>query len=257
MVRFRKTSFFTNQTTVTPSIGSATPVSDGDLVGGLGVQFDENDRILDRNLVTFALTNRLIQRLWGGTTPHYRQVVRFRLAQSYNLTEEGRRGGLSPWSDLSGDLGVNFDNFETNTSFNYFPKQNVTNVKTRTALINDKGQFFEVGLERTYEITQGVRNVDRDKRVEDISFGLGFTSSPLNFVGQFVYDTNWKNSSSETQIKSWGYVAQFKPPGECWQINFTHGQKLGGDTRIDIGFEFNFDGIPKPAPPRSTLDQLR
>lgn len=249
--------FFARQSTVTPSLGSATPVSDGDLVGDLGVQFDENDRILDRNLITFALSNRLVQRLWGGQSPAYRQVVNFRLSQSYNLTEEGRQGGLSPWSDLAGLLTVRFDNFETNTNFNYFPKQNVTNVKTRTALINDKGQFFEVGLERTYTIVQGERRVDRKQRVEDVSFGLGFSSRPINFVGQFVYDTNWKNSESKSKIKSWGYVAQLKPPGECWQINFTHGQKIGGDTRVDVGFEFYFDGVPKPAPPRSTLDQFR
>lgn len=249
--------FFTRRTTVTPSIGSATPVSDGDLVGGLGIQFDENDRILDQNLVTFALTNRLVQRLWGGTSPAYRQVVNFRLAQSYNLTEQGRRGGLSPWSDLSGLLTMEFDNFVTNTNFNYFPKQNVTNVNTRTALINDKGQFFEVGLEKTYTIVQGQRRVDRRTRVEDLSFGLGFTSRPLNFLGQFIYDTNWQNSQSLSKIKSWGYVAQLKPPGECWQINFTHGQQIGGDTRIDVGFEFFFDGVPKPAPPRTVLNQFR
>ncbi len=248
--------FFPNQTSVSPSFGTSTPVSDGDLLGDLRVQFDENDRILDRNLITLGVTNRLIQRFWGGDANQYRQVVRFKLSQSYNLTSDATRNNQNRWSDLAGVLTVKFDNIETNTNLNYFPDQNVTNIKTRTALINNKGQFFELGLDRTYTIVQG-QDVVKQNRVEDISFGLGFTSSPLNFAGQLVYDANWKNTKGNSQIKSWGYVAQLKPPGECWQVNLTHGQKVGGDTRIDLGFEYNFDGVPKPPPPRSTLDQFR
>ncbi len=249
-------NFFPSQTFVTPSAGSATPVSDGDLRGGLGVQFDEVDRILDRNLITLSLNNRLIQRLWNGIAGQYRQVVQFKLSQSYNLSREAQQNGVSPWSDLAGLLTVRFNNIETNTNFNYFPKQNVTNVKTRTAFINDKGQFFELGLEKTYTIVQG-QDAEESKRVEDISFGLGFSTRALNFVGQFVFDNNFKNSSQGQQIKSWGYIAQLKPPGECWQINFTQDQQVGGDIRTLIGFEFSFDGVPKPAPARSTLDQFR
>jgi LPS-assembly protein len=198
----------------------------------------------------------LIQRLWNGTAGQYRQVVQFKLSQSYNLSREAQQNGVSPWSDLAGLLTVRFNNIETNTNFNYFPKQNVTNIKTRTAFINDKGQFFELGLEKTYTIVQG-QDAEKSKRVEDISFGLGFSTRALNFVGQFVFDNNFKNSSQGQQIKSWGYIAQLKPPGECWQINFTQDQQVGGDIRTLIGFEFSFDGVPKPAPARSTLDQFR
>jgi LPS-assembly protein len=252
----QKNSFFPDQSAVTPSFGTTTPVSDGDLVGPLGIQYDENDRILDRNLLTFALTNRLIQRFFDGQSNQYRQVVSFKLLQSYNMTQDATLNGQNRWSDLAGLLTVKFDNIETDSSFNYFPDQNVTNIKTRTAFINNKGQFFEVGLDRTYTIVQG-QPVIYSNRVEDISFGLGFTSGYVNFAGEVVYDANWKNSSSQAQIKSWGYVAQIKPPGECWQVNINQGQKVGGDTRIDVGFEFNFDGTPKPPPQRSALDKYR
>lgn len=251
-----KSPFFPTQSFVSPSVGSSTPVSDGDLQSGLGVQFDETDRILDRNLITFSLNNRLIQRLWSGDSSLYRQVVQFKLSQSYNLSEESRKSGISPWSDLAGLLTLRFNNIETNTNLNYFPKQDVTNIKTRTAFINDKGQFFEIGLERTFTIVQG-QKVDFNKRVEDISYGLGFSTSAMNFVGQFVYDSNYRNSENKRQIKSWGYMAQLKPPGECWQINFTQDQQVGGDVRTLISFDFSFDGVPKPAPARSTLDQFR
>ncbi|MFN8848013.1 MAG: LPS-assembly protein LptD [Bdellovibrionales bacterium] len=251
-----RSPFFPSKSFVTPSVGSSTSVSDGDIRSGLGLQFDETDRILDRNLITFSLNNRLIQRLWSGESSQYRQVVQFRLSQSYNLSEESKSSGIGPWSDLSGLLTVRFNNIETNTNFNYFPKQDVTNIKTRTAFINDNGQFYEVGLERTFTIVQG-QDVDINKRVEDISFGWGFSTGAANFVGQFVYDNNYRNSEDKKQIKSWGYLAQLKPPGECWQINFTQDQQVGGDIRTLIGFEFSFDGVPRPAPPRSTLDQFR
>ncbi|MFN9066837.1 MAG: LPS-assembly protein LptD, partial [Bdellovibrionales bacterium] len=79
-----RSPFFPSKSFVTPSVGSSTSVSDGDIRSGLGLQFDETDRILDRNLITFSLNNRLIQRLWSGESSQYRQVVQFRLSQSYN-----------------------------------------------------------------------------------------------------------------------------------------------------------------------------
>jgi LPS-assembly protein len=185
--------------------------------------------------------------------------MRFRLSQSYNFARDGLRPGQSRWSDLAGSLRVRLDNIETNTNINYFPDQKVTNIQTRTAFMNDKGQFFEVGFDRIYTIVQGQQTI-RSTRVEDISLGIGFTTGMLNLAGQVVYDANWRNAAAVTnrrEIKSWGYVAQLKPPGECWQVNLTQGQRVGGNARIDIGFEYNFDGVPKPPPARSILNQFR
>jgi LPS-assembly protein len=75
-------------------------------------------------------------------------------------------------------------------------------------------------------------------------------------MGKFVYDANFSNSVNETRIKSWAYIAQLKPPGDCWLITFIHDQVTGGDTNFKVNFEFTFDGVPKVPLPPETLDRF-
>src|SRR5690606_22751560 len=101
---------------------------------------------------------------------------------------------------------------------------------------------------RRYAISPG-QKVDVDARTEDYTFYAGFTSHYINLMGRFVYDANWANQARgdawSDRIKSWAYIAQLKPPGECWAITFIHDQITGGDTNFKVSFEFNFDGQPK------------
>ncbi len=75
-------------------------------------------------------------------------------------------------------------------------------------------------------------------------------------MGRLVYDANWAESSKGEQVKSWAYIAQFKPPGDCWMITFIQDQVTGGDTNLRLNFEFNFDGTPKLPMPPEALDQF-
>jgi LPS-assembly protein len=82
----------------------------------------------------------------------------------------------------------------------------------------------------------------------------GFVTTYLNLMGKFVYDANWSASTTKDKIKSWAYVAQFKPPGDCMLITFIHDQVTGGDTNLKLNFEFTFDGKPKPPIPPEALE---
>lgn len=224
-------------------------ISDADINSAFGLQFDYSDRIYDRNLVTFAVTNKITEKRWVSDRPEYRQIATLKLAQSYDATQENKTGPeAEPYSDISASLDVRLDHFQTYSVFNYFPYQNVTNTSSRIRLNNDYGQFFQVQVTRRYIITPG-QKVDVDARTEDYTFYAGFTSHYINLMGRFVYDANWANQARgdawSDRIKSWAYIAQLKPPGDCWGITFIHDQITGGDTNFKISFEFNFDGQPK------------
>ncbi|WP_347356253.1 putative LPS assembly protein LptD [Bdellovibrio sp.] len=228
-------------------------ITDLDIASDYGVQFDYYDRVYDRNLMTLALINKITEKRWIGDRPEYRQVGYLKLAQSYDGTQENKVGVKEPWSDVTATLDMRLDRFQTYSIFNYFPYQNVTNASSRVRLLNDMGQFFQVQLTRQYKITPG-QGVNTSDRQEDYTFSAGFTSRFINLMGKFVYDANWAESTTQDKVKSWAYIAQFKPPGDCMMITFIHDQVTGGDTNFKLNFEFTFDGNPKPALPPEALD---
>lgn len=101
----------------------------------------------------------------------------------------------------------------------------------------------------------GNPSVDSSKRTEDYSLAAGFLSAHINLMGKFVYDANWVISPNNRKIKSWAYIAQIKPPGECWLITLTHDQKTSGDTYVFLGLEFNWDGLTRGSLPPDSLDK--
>lgn len=247
--------FFGFSTQTEPPIASKDNISDGDLGSDFGLQFDYNDRIYDRNLVTFAVTNKLIQKRWLSGKPEYRQWGYLRLSQSFDAHADSKAdANKQPWSDLAASLSIRADKFQTYSNFNYYPYQNVTSASSRVRFTNDYGQFFQVALTRQYKITPGEPAKDAD-RIEDYTYSTGFISNYINLMGKFVYDAvNTDETRFAKRVKSWAYIAQLKPPGDCWLITFIHEQVTGGDTRLKINFEFTFDGVPKAPLPPETLD---
>jgi LPS-assembly protein len=249
--------FFGSGESESPS-SSSTNLSDGDLSSPYGIQFDYNDRVYDRDLVTFALTNKLVEKRWVNDRPEYRQIAAFTLAQSYDAYQAGHGGvDAQPWSDVAGILDVRLDHFQTYSTFNYYPNQNVTNTSARLRFLNDRNQFLQLGLTKQYTIVPG-QDVDTRHRIEDYTFSSGFVSKYINLMGRLVYNANWANSdtpgATNPKIKSWAYIAQFKPPGDCWLITFIQDQITGGDTNLRLNFEFTFDGVPKPPLAPEALD---
>ncbi|WP_255490290.1 LPS-assembly protein LptD [Bdellovibrio sp. KM01] len=231
---------------------STDSISDLDLASDYGLQFDYTDRVYDRNLVTFALTNKIIRKTWLSDRPEYQQIGYLKLAQSYDGTQNNKAQG-EPWSDLSATLDVRLARFQTYSIFNYYPYHGVTNASSRVRVLNDMGQFAQVALTKQYKISPG-KPVDPTTRTEDWAFSAGFISRYVNLMGRLVYDANARGSTDNP--KSWAYIAQFKPPGDCWMITLIQDQVTGGDTNLRLSAEFNFDGTPKPPMPPEALDQF-
>lgn len=238
---------------------SRDKISDGDLGSDFGLQFDYNDRVYDRNLVTLALVNKLVEKRFLNGIPDYRELVYFRLAQSFDAYQDQRDDpAKQPLSDISARLETRFDHFQTFSQVNYFPYQKVSNITSRVRLIADSGQFFQVGLTKQYTSIIPGQDVDTRNRTEDYAISSGVITRYLNLMGQFVYDANAENSTNRTRaIKAWAYIAQYKPPGDCGAFTFIQYETTTGERNFKFNFEFNFDGVPKPALPPEELDKFR
>ena len=231
-------------------------ISDGDLASPFGLQFDYLDRALDREIVTFSVLQRLTEKSWEGNSPVYKQLASLSLSQSYDVYQSTLNSSTKqPWSNIAAYLNINLDSFSTSSLFNYYPYQKVSNVASRARFTNKYGNFYELGLDKAYSITPG-KDVDSNKRTEDYLFRTGLITKYFNLIGQFVYDGNWLNNTKNKRIKSWAYVSQFKPPGDCWLITLAQYQITSGTQELKLSFEFTFDGNSKPPLTIEALDQI-
>lgn len=247
---------FDNENQTDIPFTSQNSISDGDLFSPYGLQFDYLDRSLDREIVTFSVLQRLTEKKWDGNTASYRQLASLSLSQSYDVYQSNlNTANKQPWSKIDAYLNVNLDSFTTTTSFNHYPYQKVTDVASSFRFTNKYGNFYELGLNRLYAVTPG-KDVDVSSRTEDYLFRTGLITKYFNLIGQFVYDGNWLRSSNNKRIKSWAYVSQFKPPGDCWLITLAQYQINSGSQELRLSFEFTFDGNSKPPLTIEALDQI-
>ncbi len=185
---------------------SRDSISDLDISSDYGVQFDYNDRVYDRDLVTVAVLNKVTEKRWIGDRPEYRQIGYLKLSQSYDATQQNRLGKSESWSDLTATMDVRLDNFQTYSIINYFPYQNVSNVSSRVRVLNDRGQFLQVQLAQQYAVVPG-QDIDTTQRTEDYTFSAGVITRYFNLMGKVVYNAK----GTGDQIKAWAYITQFKP----------------------------------------------
>lgn len=232
-----------------------------------GLQFDYNDRLLDRSLVTLALNNKLVQKTWVGDKPQYQQIASLKIYQSYDAYQASLSNRTRPlWTDLGALLNVHLKHFSTYVFTDYYPNYNLTNVASWARVNDDWGHFIQLGWTRNYNIVPGEGSTTPNAalRTEEYALSGGFVSKYINLMGKFVYDGNWQNDAPTStsgilglqHIKSWAYIAQIKPAGDCWMINLTQDKIIGGDQIFRVEFAFNFDGIPKPPIPPEALDAL-
>lgn len=248
--------FGTSRETESPFY-SGKNIDDNDTGSSSGLQFDYNDRLYDRNLVTYSLTNKFIQKRWLNSGPQYRQVALMRISQSYDAFENSRDDiNKEPFSDIATLFEVRLDHFQTNSIFNYFPYQKVTDVSSAFRLNDDTGRFIEFGLNKKYKIVRG-QGTSETSRIEDVSAGAGVMLSYLNLLGRLTYDNNFNTVQViENRIKSYSYITQLKPPGECWVLSFSFKQIAGGERSWKLNLLFNFDGQPMPMPTPDMLDEI-
>lgn len=226
---------------------------ESDILQPYGVPFDYNDRIFDRKLVTFAITNKLIQKKFLPGAPEYRQNFYWRLAQSYDLYQDEigleRKQSLS---DISSEFKVNLDDYQMYQKVSYSPVYAVFDGSTRVRYTNKRGDFVQV----QHDIVHNKIPTDITRRsTEDYTFLVRRSARYIDFLGRATLNAIPQPNQAGVPLKSVGYGAQFKLPGECWNFTIVQVRTTEGGNSTDFLFDFAWAGKPVPVLPEDLLSR--
>lgn len=207
------------------------------------LQFDGNDRILDRHVITLTLLNRVIEKNIKHNS--YKNILDFRLSQSYDFYKESQSGKYGqPLSKLTADTTLSLGEFIFTNQLVYDTQLAAADSSSSLTYLNSLQQYFRLGYN---SIRSGSVNQD------DALLAIGFVTNYLNLLTGVIIDTS-ENRTSDSRLKKHSLIAQFKPPGECWAINFFREQRIGLDAEWKVSFDFSFDGKPTKVIPPEELN---
>jgi len=237
---------------------SRDAISDSDLEGidANGIQFDYDDRLYDRNLITYRLTNKVTQKSWSpNQLPSYNRLLTWRLSQTYDVYESQQSGSRKPWSDIESILNIRTAHFNTYSKVNFFPYQKLSDISSHMTVNDDDGNYIKIGLSQKYT-TNSEGNIDTNGRTEDYLLQVGTTAKLINFAGRLIYNGNDISAARDgTRIKQLTYALILRPPGNCWGITFLQHQELATEKPIyKVNFDFLFDGKTSLQSPTKLLE---
>jgi LPS-assembly protein len=229
---------------------SNTTINDADINSPSGLQYDYNDRLYDRKLFTFGVTNKFTRKSWENGLPVYLQFVHWRVAQSYDLYQAERNPNSEPLSVLTSDLKVNLNYLEIYQLSGYYPYQRVTNTSTRVRINDDKNDFFQVQHTLTYPFSPG-QEADISARTEGYIFSAKKSIAWLDLLALVGYGVR-----PADYINKWGYGAQIRMPGDCLYFGITHYKPVDKQPDFEVTVNFTFDGNSRPSLDESTLNRF-
>lgn len=212
------------------------PLSDSDIVNNNSkLQFDYEDRTYERQVVDFALINRLSRKSWLNGSPDYQTAALFKLWQSYDFNE-ARAARPNPWSSVNALLDMRFEHFETFTTASYNGYAKVTDTSARVRYKHTPSNFFQVGFTRNFILTDEL-TVAPNGETRNAAVGAGLLLKYFEAVGEVQFNArNWN-------VQGWNYVLNIRPPGRCWLIKIEHHQPVGGQSEIGGSLNFDFGGV--------------
>jgi len=230
-------SFF-GDTNNLPNFKRYQPLTDQDFFGKSGLQFDYFDRVLDKNLITLGVGSKLIRKRLNTNDPEYFQAGTLKVIQTYDLVEAAKKdteSNIRTWSEITTLLDLRFDNFETNSVFQYFPYHHTVNTSSRVKFFSNFGNYFQLSYTQKFTIPE-VRSVVFSEREETVGTQLGLITKYFNLEGGLNYSFVGYN------VESWGTGVTIKPPGNCVVFIFTLTQEQLQKPEITSKINFSFDG---------------
>lgn len=232
-------------------------ISNADLEGDAanGIQFDYDDRLYDRNLITYRITNKITHKTWNqDNIPSYNRLLTWRISQTYDVYESQQSGTRRPWSDIESILSIRLSNFNTYTKINFFPYQKLSDTSSHMTINDENGNYVKLGLSRKYTPnSEGIFDVKG--RTEDYLLQLGTTGKNVNFAGRLIYNGNDISAKRDgSRIKQLTYAVILRPPGNCWGITFLQHHVINELPSYKINFDFLFDGKTSLQSPTKLLE---
>jgi len=217
------------------------------------LQFDYNDRVYDRKVINFSLTNRLVQKTSFKTKePEYFQFVIWKLSQNFDAYLAERDPKAQAWSDLNSEITLTSDKFDVYQKSKYNPTvKAATETYIRLKIKEAYDQFIELDHSLIFPIAAGQTSISYSDRSETMSLALGRDFRAATFLGKMIYDLNPPQKGQS--LKTWGYGAKFKLPGDCVYLSLLQWLDSRSNLNYKIYFDFNWDGKNKPKLPDNLL----
>ena len=202
------------------------PIDNADLDwrnGGRGVQFDNRDRVIGKQLATFSVTNKLISRTKGNSTgasqigSRYNQDLLLRVSQALDINEASRGADARPWQDIQTDLIFQTGPLSQSVSTQTFPYHSWTNWQASTRYYWQTNIFTQLTY-RNFATINIDPPVDSGARGEFAQMSLGFNLKTIQFIGSLEYNLN-PPPGGQAFVR-WDTMATITPPGECWSLLF-------------------------------------
>lgn len=207
-------------------------VTNADFFTDSKIQYDYKDRLFNKRLATWVLTNSITRKRYVNENAEYSKLVMFRLMQSYDFYEKNRERPR-PWSPLNALLNIRGDQFETATNADFYPYAKVVNWNTRLRYNTIMQNYAELTYTREVFITQESK-ADPNQKNENYGLGLGTKFKYIDFSGTANF------SAISNEFSGWEYVAVIKPPGECFSLKFGQRRTVGSDIKYKVSFNFLF-----------------
>lgn len=215
--------------------------------GGRGIQFDNNDRVIGKQLVDFGITNKVLSRAshrpenQGSISSSYQQNLLFRVSQVFDINEARRGGAARPWQDIRTQLIFSAGPFSQSLTTSYFPYHGRTRwtATTQYSFLDDS--YIGLSYNKNYTIYQDPP-VDDATKQEYITARTSLNLKYLTLYGSTDYFLTAK--TSKAKFPRWMLVTDIIPPGSCWSMKAGIDRQLGPEekfvTNIIFNMEFNF-----------------
>ncbi|MEI7973930.1 MAG: hypothetical protein WCH11_06145, partial [Bdellovibrio sp.] len=235
-------AFWGNNSSATIPPSLQENISDADLNSPYALQFDYYDRIQDRKLLTYGITNKIVRkkiRPSGEST--YSQLLSWKIAQAYDLFQVESSDPLAQaYSDVSSELVLSFDWFEVYQKANYYPAQKVTNTSTRFRFFNEQGESISLSYNSTFDTARGQ---PASQLQQEILFSGKKIFSQFDLILAGSYD---QTPGAANPWKSYAYAVQYRLPGNCWYVIWSQFLETTGNFGWNVKFDFSWDGKPNP-----------
>lgn len=230
---------FFGQNSLSPIFLEGEPVSDSDFTSARGLQFDYEDRITQRNIVSALVDNRFIKKSWSGEKANYRQIISIKTGTSYEYDKYDRQSEAN-FSNVFNTIEMRLGYFDTNTTFRYFPLHRVVDTSARARVIDPEGRYIQASFTQKYQITENVSEA-YPLRSEVFSLVTGFSHRYGAIAAQFDYQPVGYEPI-DFRVKSWTLTFDLRPPGNCWGVRAYLKQDLGEELRSNFALDYNFGG---------------
>jgi len=214
-------------------------------------QFDDFDRLYDRHLTTFNLTNYLIKKSSEREGSLYSQFVTFKLSQSYDNYEGDRAVRIGearePWSPLTATLDMRLPFMDSNTIARYYHYDKITSISSRVRLLTEYRNYLQLTYSQNFQLkktttqdpTTGLFNTSStiNNYSQSLNTLVGYRAQYAGAAGFVTYDINDK------RLTEYGYLIDIFPPGNCWLISFGEVRPTAesrGEVKYFLNIGFNY-----------------